>query len=273
MTLNRKNKDSSQQSSQKTQGKAPKKAKEIKIAPPTPPSVSLLPPRLEFEKNKRSTKRGMLLISTGFVISCVVLFGGQLFLNFQAQGEVNAQQEQIADVEDTLSQYEHLESFLSGISSRNTLVDQLQGSQLNYVTISNDLLEALPDGAVLTTLSLNLSIQGKTPVETAAQCGPVVDPIGIQNAVIVGCLKATITVSLSASAAQLTEILSQSEFLINVDISSVNSEISNTGETPLANTKTFAITSSIVQSGLLKLPKTTPIESQSVSEIDPDIEG
>lgn len=271
-----KNSPTSKNSSKKKDTKPAKKTREkkVKAIPARPPQVNLLPPRLEFERNKQITKRTMSVIAAGFVVSCLVLLGGQLVLNFMAQQQVTAQQDRLSAVEDNLADYTHIENFLNTIGERRTLVSQLQGAQLNYVNVSNAMFDVLPVGANVSSVKLSLleSSEG-TPQDKAGKCGAVVDPIGIAGADIVGCFSATITAPLSTSAAALTEQLAASPLLVNVDISEVQGTTTPApGEETVAASKQLTITAAIVREGLLRdaivapSPKAAAAESENVDE-------
>lgn len=234
--------------------KKTRKEKAFKPAKPQVPSVNLLPPRLEFEKNKQTTKRSMTVIAIGFVSVCVVLFGGQLVLNHFATTAVDNQRALLEAKQEELTGMDSIAKFVESIERRDKLIATLQGDQMNYVAITNDLLDAIPATGAIESLSLTVSkARTGTPVDLAGACGPVVDPIGIQDAAIVGCLSATITVPLSADPAAMTGLLSESVYLVNVDIATVETETPATDPegVPTVQRK-FKITAAVVSAGLLR---------------------
>lgn len=240
--------------------KKTRKEKAFKPAKPQVPSVNLLPPRLEFEKNKQTTKRSMTIIAIGFVSVCAVLFGGQLILNHFSTAAVDNQRALLEAKQEELIGMDSIAKFVESIEKREQLIRTLQGDQMNYVGITNDLLDAIPATGEIESLSLSVSkARTGSPVDLAGACGPVVDPIGIQDATIVGCLSATITVPLSADPAAMTGVLSESVYLVNVDIATMESETPavEPDGVPAVERK-FKITAAVVSEGLLRA---APVEA------------
>lgn len=241
----------------KSSGKANSKKKTPKEKPfketkPVLPTVNLLPPRLEFEKNKQITKRSLKVIAIGFVFTCAVLMGGQLITNHFANAEVAIELEKLEAKREELRTLNHISAFVEAIESRETLISKLQGDQMNYVAVTNDVITALPASGSIQSLSLDvLKSRTGTPVELAQQCGPVVDPIGIADAAIVGCLTATINVPFGADAAAMTQRLSESVFLVNVDVSAIEVVSVPGSDTPTVQNQ-FKISAAVVSAGLLR---------------------
>lgn len=246
------------QSSTKTAGavntkKKARKEKPFKEAKPVVPSVNLLPPRLEFEKNKQVTKRSLKIIAVGFVITCAVLMGAQLVLNHFANAEVDVERAQLEQKNEQLQELNHISLFVDAIEQRETLIAKLQGDQMNYVSVTNDVIDALPVSGSIENISLNvLKSRTGTPVELAQQCGPVVDPIGIADAAIVGCLTATINVPVGADPAAMTQRLSNSALLVNVDVSEIRVESSTPGNDAPTVQNQFKISAAVLSAGLLR---------------------
>lgn len=225
--------------------------KQKKEQPPQPPHVSLLPPRLEIEKRRQSTKRSLAIIFTGFVVAWGIAIGAQIVLNHFASVNVDTQQSNLDDAAAERSKYSHIQQFLDDIDARQNMITGLQGDQLNYVTTSNDILAALNGGLELDSISMNLvdSSSSDDAVALAGSCGPVVDPIGISGADIVGCVSATITGPSGVDVAALTERLSNSEYLLNVNITSATN--TDTSADGASVGSTLKVTAAIEREGLL----------------------
>lgn len=251
-------------------------AKKFKPAKPTVPSVNLLPPRLEFEKTKRLTKRSFAIVSAGFITSCGLLLGGQLVLNYFADEAVSAKETELAELDDRIGQYSGVESFVNSIETRNDLIRQLQGDQMNYVTVSNALFDVLPANATIANLTMSvLANQDADAIALAATCGPVVDPIGISEASIVGCLKSEVSVPVGANPAALAEALQASPLLVNVAVDAVVSDAPAPadGQPAAPASQTITITAAVVQEGLLRTapaPVQRPTTDESGQEAGDD---
>jgi hypothetical protein len=189
---------------------------------PTLPTVDLLPPRLELDRLKRSTRRGFFLSGFAIVGTAILLYTGQIAVIELSSQELNAANAKVAQAEARISEFGAVQSYYAQVQAREDLLNSMTSAEVNYDALSELLLSALPSGATLRSFGA----KGVTPstdpsANPASQCGPVLDPFSTAEAEIVACVYFGGFVSSREQIAQMTIDLSRSPLIVNPNITEV----------------------------------------------------
>jgi hypothetical protein len=184
------------------------------------PIVNLLPPRLELQKVRRSTRRGFTIAVILVVTSALGVWGLQFSLIAEAQNELRAAETRLQEAADDASIYTPVENYYASLDLRSAFVEDFSGAKLDYSEISGALTEAMNGRASLTGLTINrLSITaGQDALTTAGKCGPVTDPFSLTDAVPYACVTFTGTTPVRSELGEISSALKAQGWFTNVSI-------------------------------------------------------
>lgn len=167
----------SKQGKKKGDGQSTKRS-----AKPRLPIVNLLPPRLELDKLKRSTRRGFILSAIGILGTAALLWTAQTAIVAISNQSLTAAQTQVSSANGRLDQLQGVKEYFASIQQRKDLIASKAGTPVDYVRMSDTILAALPAGAFLTNFEVKAIPDSAGAVTTdpaaavTSACGPVTDP-------------------------------------------------------------------------------------------------
>lgn len=230
------------------------KAKPVK---PHLPMINLLPPRLELEKMRRSTRRGFLFTGLGILVTVGLLWVAQSTVIGVAQSSLDSAKEQVATAKSNLDKYSEIKAYFQTIQERKDILGQKVGAKIDYEFVFTTLTNSVPNGGTLSQIDVKtLSVvEGaeNDPSVLIASCGPVTDPFAVESqAQPLACMTFTGTVPTREDVTSIASSLKASKLFSNVSVvqaaaGSASSGVTFTGTAIITSNALIGVASSTVQ--------------------------
>lgn len=209
------------------------KAKPVK---PHLPMINLLPPRLELEKMRRSTRRGFMFTALGILVTVGLLWVAQSTVIGVAQSSLDSAKEQVATAKSNLDKYSEIKAYFKTIQERKDVLGQKVGAKIDYEFVFSTLTNSVPNGGTLSQIDVKtLSVvEGaeNDPSVLIASCGPVTDPFAVESqAQPLACMTFTGTVPTREDVTSIASSLKASKLFSNVSVVQAAAGSANSGVT------------------------------------------
>lgn len=244
------------------------KAKPVK---PHLPMINLLPPRLELEKMRRSTRRGFMFTALGILVTVGLLWLAQATVIGVAESSLASAKEQVATAKSNLDKYSEIKAYFKTIQERKDILGQKIGAKIDYEFVLSTLNNSIPNGGTLSQIDVKtLSIvEGaeNDPSVLIASCGPVTDPFSVESqAQPLACMTFTGSVSTREDVTSIASSLKASNLFSNVSVVQAAAGSASSGVT---FTGTAIITSNALIGVAGSQQSTSNNESNTTEEAKP----
>lgn len=249
------------------------KAKSIK---PQLPIVNLLPPRLELDKMRRSTRRGFMFAALGILLTVGLLWGAQATVISVANSSLTSAQEQITAATANIEKYSEIKAYFKTIQERKDILAQKTGAKIDYSYLFETLLNSIPAGGSLNQVDVKslLSADNAQADMNAliSGCGPVTDPFAVETtAQPLSCMNFSGSVATRDAVAEIANTLKASGLFSNVSVvqasgSSSNGGIAFTGSAVVTSNAIVGVAGVPVEAAPAPVePVSTPVATPSAS--------
>lgn len=202
-----------------SESNAPDKVK--KAARPHLPIVNLLPPRLELEKLRRSTRRGFAFAALLIIVSTSFFWVIMSILNGIADSSLTAARSELSAANAQVGKYAAVAQYYGELEQRVAYVKTVEANSVNYQAVTDTVLSTLPEGSSLQGMAitaLDRSDPAATKQALAAQCGSPTDPFATETVDPLACLTFTGIVTDRRQVAEIMVALQKSNILSNVSV-------------------------------------------------------
>lgn len=190
-----------------------------KAARPKLPIVNLLPPRLELEKLRRSTRRGFAVAAILIILSTGFFWLVMNILNNFANSTLDSARRDLQSVTNQVNDYKAVQDYYADLAQRVSYIKTLEVNNVDYQLVTDTLVAALPANSSLQGMTITALDRTKTTgssANLASQCGSPTDPFNVTPAEPLACLSFTGIVTDRRQIADIQVALQKSNILSNV---------------------------------------------------------
>lgn len=197
-------------------------SKKVGRAKPKLPIVNLLPPRLELEKAKRSTRRGFMFAAIALLVTTALLWLTQQATLSIAEQSLKAAQSQVDDANNKIAEYQPIKDFFDDIAARQGLIAEKSALAVDYNKVNKAILAAIPDGGSIIQVEIKAlpPVDPNAPAQSAgAQCGIVTSPFEQEEVTPLACISFTGSVVDRTQISTVADTLNSDGLFSNISVS------------------------------------------------------
>lgn len=211
-----------------------------KASAPKLPSVNLLPPRLELEQLRRSTRRGFMVAGVIIVITAGAVWILQsLLLGINTTG-LDSASKQLVAVQSQTAAYSQVDAYYQAINARETFIKTQTVDAVNYGAVLSA-VQSSTGGANLTSVKITAldakassTSNSTNAAASATSCGPKTDPFGSAATKPLACITFTGTVTDRTAIPQIAISLQGSPLFSDVSVAESAGSTNNSRRTNTA---------------------------------------